>query len=140
MNLFAYGTLMDEEIMARVCGCRPGHRAATLFDYRRHGLADRCYPAIVPQEGARVDGICYLDLPDAAWELLDFFEDELYERKEVRVTMEDGVTLPAETYVCKPEYHDLLEEADWSFEDFLHSNKTQFEQSYDGFESNDDTF
>jgi gamma-glutamylcyclotransferase (GGCT)/AIG2-like uncharacterized protein YtfP len=140
VNLFAYGTLMDEKIMARAGGCWPGNQAATLMDHRRHALVGRSYPAIVAQEGARVEGICYFDLPEAAWELLDYFEDELYERKQVLVTMEDGSTRPAETYVCKPEYHHLLEEADWSFEDFLNSHKAQFEQEYDGFEPGDDTF
>ena len=140
MNLFAYGTLMDEEIMVRAVGCRPGRQAATLMGHRRHALVGRSYPAIVPREGARVEGICYFDLPDEAWELLDYFEDELYERKEVLVTMQDGSTQPAETYICKPEFYDLLEESDWSFEDFLKSQKAQFEQEYGDFEPGDDTF
>ena len=66
MNLFAYGTLMDEEIMARAGGCRPGFQAATLLGHRRHALVGRSYPAIVAREGARVEGVCYFDLPEAA--------------------------------------------------------------------------
>lgn len=134
MNLFAYGTLMDEEIMARVSGCRPARLPATLSGHKRHALIGKAYPAVIRQQGATVEGICYLNLPLPAWQALDLFEDEIYERVPVRITTGAGLTLSAETYICKPEYRHVLAEHDWSFADFLRSHKARFEAEYAGFQ------
>jgi gamma-glutamylcyclotransferase (GGCT)/AIG2-like uncharacterized protein YtfP len=133
MNLFAYGTLMDEEIMDRVSGCRPARRPAILYDHQRQPLQGKSYPAIVWKKGATVSGVCYLDLPDSAWQTLDLFEDVMYERIAVQVTLTDGATLPAETYILKPEFHPMLGQGDWDYDDFIRSHKRRFEQEYRGF-------
>jgi gamma-glutamylcyclotransferase (GGCT)/AIG2-like uncharacterized protein YtfP len=139
VNLFTYGTLMDEEIMARAGGGRPGRRPAVLNDHQRHPLQGKSYPAIVRKKGATVAGICYLDLPESAWEALDLFEDVMYERISVLVTLADGATLPAETYLLRPEFHHMLEQGDWCFDDFIRSHKVKFEQEYCGFEKSTDS-
>ncbi len=134
MNLFAYGTLMDEEIMARVSGCRPAPLPATPFRHRRHALIGKDYPAIVRQEGATVEGICYLNLPLPAWQALDRFEDEMCERAPVQIITGARLTLSAETYLCRPEFRHLLADHDWSLEDFSKSHKARFETEYAGFQ------
>lgn len=134
MNLFAYGTLLDEEIMARVSGCRPARLPAILPGHRRHALIGKAYPAVVRQEGCTVQGICYLNLPLRAWQALDLFEDEMYERVPVRIITDAGLTLSAETYLCRPEFRHLLAADDWSFADFLRSHKARFEAEYAGFQ------
>lgn len=133
MHLFAYGTLMDEEIMAAVCGHRFAAKPATLLNYRRHSIKGKIYPAIIEKQGAKTDGICYLDLPQVVLQSLDLFEDHMYERKAVTVIIGDGMLLDAEAYVCKLEFKNELEDEDWDFDDFLKTKKTIFKKEYEGF-------
>ena len=133
MHLFAYGTLMDEEIMTAVCGHRFAAKPATLLNYRRHSIKGKIYPAIIGKQGAKTDGICYLDLPQVVWQSLDLFEDDMYERTTVTVITGDGVLLDAEAYVCKLEFKNELEDEDWDFDEFLKKTKKIFKQEYEGF-------
>ena len=105
--------------------------------YQCYPLQGVSYPAIVPEKGARVSGVCYLDLPDSAWPALNFFEGEMYERVTVLVTLADGATLPAETYRLRPEFHHILAYGAWEYDDFSRSHKLKFEQEYCGFDKKD---
>ena len=138
MNLFAYGTLMDAEILARAGGCRPDCRSAVLADHCRHPLQGESYPAMVRKKGVRVSGLCYLDLPEPAWPALDRFEGEMYERISVLVALTDGATLPAETYLLRSEFHALLAHGEWDFDDFIRAHKVKFEQECRGFDPSAD--
>jgi gamma-glutamylcyclotransferase (GGCT)/AIG2-like uncharacterized protein YtfP len=133
MNLFAYGTLMDIDILASVAGSRPGCRAAVLSGYGRKRVSGEVYPALVEEQGGRVEGVLYLDFPEPAWPRLDRFEGEMYRRIGVHVLDAAGGSHPAETYLCRPEFTHLLTKADWSFEEFLKSGKKLFEDEYQGF-------
>ncbi len=135
MNLFAYGTLMDPEIMRRVSGFESRSLRAVLFGYVRKALRGEVYPAITPRRGASVEGILYFDLPPEAVERLDRFEGALYKRTEVVAVLEGGKPeeVDALAYVIVPEHLDRLSERGWSFEKFLHSGKGRFQRSYEGY-------
>lgn len=161
LHLFAYGTLMCPEIMTRVVTCLPASLPARLDHYRRGPLRGVDYPAIVACPGASVEGLLYLDLPEAAWRRLDEFEDEIYTRQTVTVCRLDqsafspppsspdqaslplpegrvrvgseGRQLAAETYVLKDEFRRRLGDSDWSFAEFLKSGKGRFTREYDKF-------
>lgn len=133
MHLFAYGTLMCPEIMARVTGNLPASLPARLDHYRRGPLSGVDYPAIVACPGGRVDGLLYLDLPPAAWARLDQFEDKIYSRQTVTVHLADGRRLGAETYVLKDAYRHRQGLSEWSYEEFLKTGKARFTREYDHF-------
>ncbi len=133
LHLFAYGTLMCPEIMARVVTSLPASLPARLDHYRRGPLSGVDYPAIVACPGGCVEGLLYLDLPEAAWRRLDEFEAEIYTRKEVTVSLADDRRLAAETYVLKDEYRRRLGPSAWSFEEFLKSAKARFTKEYGNF-------
>jgi len=135
MNLFAYGTLMDTEIMAGVSDCRPAQHTACLSDYRRLSVSGEVYPALVEETAGRVAGVLYTGLPESAWPRLDRFEGEIYQRISITVVDREGWLHPAETYLCKPEFRHLLADSDWSFEKFLESGKRLFAEEYRGFEA-----
>lgn len=138
-NLFAYGTLMCAEVMREVAGCLPSSAPGVLQGYRRRAVKGELYPALVAEEGARVEGVVYRAVPDAAWTRLDRFEGEIYSRRSVLIVLQDGVTLAAETYVLRPECLDLLAQADWDYADFLRNGKTRFQQYYQGYQELRDT-
>ncbi len=134
-NLFAYGTLMAEDIMEEVSGCRPSSVPGTLRGYSRRSVIGEHYPALVPHEDGRVEGVVYRNVPDAVWERLDRFEGEMYARQLVQIELKDGSTVQAATYVVQLEFLDHLDQSDWDFADFLRNGKASFQRHYKGYES-----
>jgi gamma-glutamylcyclotransferase (GGCT)/AIG2-like uncharacterized protein YtfP len=132
-HLFAYGTLMCEDIMQEVSGCRPSPLKATLTGYSRRRVRGEDYPGLLPWEPGRVEGVVYRDLPEPAWRRLDRFEGAMYTRLGVAVELECGGRLAAETYVVHPQWTDRLEEVEWDFADFLRRGKMRFKAGYEGY-------
>lgn len=133
VDFFAYGTLMCEDIMEEVSGCRLSSVPGTVRGYTRRSVRGEHYPALVFDEEGYVEGVVYRNLNSSAWECLDRFEGEMYSRQVVRIEMKDGTTLPAATYVLKPQFLDYLDESEWSFEDFLRNGKEHFQGDYRGY-------
>ena len=138
IHLFAYGTLMCEDIMHKVSACRPAHAPATLGNYRRCRVDGEVYPGVVAEQGGLVRGLVYFDVPAEAWARLDAFEGEMYCRSIVLLTgadvCGDEISLEAETYVVRPEFVHRLLPVEWSLAEFLESGRQRFEAGYAGFE------
>ena len=134
-NLFAYGTLMCEDIMIDVSGFRLPHAVGTLKGYSRRSVTGEQYPAIVPDKKAVVRGVVYRNVPDAAWDRLDRFEGEMYKRRTVNIELNGGGLLQAETYIIHPRFLDRLDLSDWDFDDFVASGKVNFQKHYKGYRS-----
>ena len=135
-NLFAYGTLMCEEIMEDVSGCRlPPPMPGILKGYSRWSVRGEPYPALIRDEKNLVEGVVYRNVPDSAWDRLDAFEGEMYERRLVRIDLDGATTLLAMTYVVRPEFLDHLEKSGWDFAQFLRSGKAGFQNDYKGYRS-----
>ncbi|MDA0323750.1 MAG: gamma-glutamylcyclotransferase [Verrucomicrobia bacterium] len=123
MHLFAYGTLMCEDIMTNVSGRRLSCAAGILRGYSRRSVRGECYPALILDADDHVDGLIYNDVPDSMWSALDRFEGDMYARQEVQVERLDGTPLTALTYVTRPEFLGRLEASGWNYEDFLRDGK-----------------
>lgn len=134
-HLFAYGTLMCEDILVQVAGCRPEGGPATVRGYRYARVKGEDYPALVPDGPGRVGGVVYFDVPDTAWARLDRFEGDMYARELVEAELETGDCMTVATYVARPEFLSRLETADWSFADFLREGKARFQAGYKGYEA-----
>lgn len=132
-NLFAYGTLMCEDIMQQVAGCLPAPVSATLAGYRRRAVRDEQYPGVVACPESCVQGVLYRRVPGFAWPRLDGFEGDMYLRRRVRVALADGAVLPAETYVVRPRFVARLAPDEWSLAEFLRSGKASFCSHYKGY-------
>ena len=133
-DLFAYGTLMCEDIMQEVSGCRLSFVQGIVKGYCRRSVRGEVYPAITPDEAGVVAGVVYHDLTGPAWDRLDQFEGDMYARKPVTVETVEGVTLQAETYIVRVEFLSHLDSAEWSFERFLRNGKKRFQNNYFGYE------
>ncbi len=132
-NLFAYGTLMCEDIMEEVSGCRLSRVPGRVEGYCRRSVKDEHYPVLAPKEGSCVEGVLYRDLPISAWRRLDRFEGKMYVRQPVQVEGSDGATLQAEAYIVRPEFLCYLSASDWSFAKFLLDDKKHFQRDYCGY-------
>jgi len=133
--LFTYGTLMCEDIMRNVAGCRLSNTHAVLREYRRYKVKGEVYPALVAGAGGMVEGIVYHDVPESAWLRLDRFEGEMYERRFVKVALADGRTETAYAYIIRKGFETRLDSIEWDFESFLRSGKTSFETDYAGYDA-----
>ncbi len=131
--LFAYGTLMCDDIMRSVAGCSLSHTRAVLPEFRRYTVKGEVYPALVAHKGGLVEGVVYHAIPHTAWFRLDRFEGEMYERRLVNVVLPDGSTERVYTYVVRPGFEGRLDSAEWDFDTFLRSGKTRFEAEYPGY-------
>ena len=110
-NLFAYGTLMCDDIMRTVAGCLPLSVSGTLRGYQCVKVRNATYPAIVGNETGVVHGILYQAIPAAAWEMLDRFEGDMYKRTPVTIETDGDGSRMAFVYICKPAF---LKNLDWS--------------------------
>lgn len=134
MNLFAYGTLMDPEIMAQVSGVLCRSEKAILHQFVRKTVRGEVYPAIIMQQGSSVDGVVYFDVSAAAYERLDKFEGSLYVRTETAVICDSGECVKAHAYVIKAGHGHQLSDADWSYEKFRANHKRLFQGAYSGYD------
>ncbi len=134
-NLFAYGTLMCEDIMEEVSGCRLAPAPAVLPGYSRRCVKGESYPGLLADQDGHVEGVLYRNIPVSAWQRLDRFEGEMYARQVVQVSLRDGEALTASTYVVRPEFSHRLSQSEWNFAEFLRSGKRAFQSQYKGFES-----
>ena len=134
-NLFAYGTLMCEDILSAVADCSPASAAAVLKNYRRLKVRDEHYPGLIHHPGGWVEGLLYRDIKPAAWARLDRFEGAMYERVSVVVEFDDVTLVQADTYLIRPESEHRLEPVEWDFEGFLAHGKDGFVRDYAGYES-----
>lgn len=81
MNLFVYGTLMDDEFVVRLTGRRVPREAAVLSGYQKI-VPEGGYPYLVPDADGKVDGFLLRDVDSESLRLFDQYEDEgrLYRR------------------------------------------------------------
>jgi gamma-glutamylcyclotransferase (GGCT)/AIG2-like uncharacterized protein YtfP len=132
-DLFAYGSLMCEEIMFAVAGEPLRHTRALLPRYHRLSVKNEPYPGVVPCVGSSVDGIVYHDITTEGWSRLDRFEGEMYSRGLVKVVYENGGEAHVHCYIFRPEFRQRLTTEEWDFDIFLRHEKKVFQTRYPGF-------
>lgn len=132
-DLFAYGTLMDPDIMGAVAGHCRRLSTAILPNHRRLAVRGAPYPGMVPAAAHNVEGVVYSGIGPRGLVRLDRFEGEMYKRVRVRVTLANGSRRATFTYVIKGAFRDRLEPHEWDPEAFLAHDKAAFQRRYTGF-------
>ena len=130
-NLFAYGSLMYEQVWQALFGESFVGENATLEGYRRRRIKGDVYPVIFPGDGS-VEGILFRDLTEAIVEKLDRFEGELYRRVQVEV-LSSAAMVPAFTYVLKKSYYGVIGDR-WNRSAFESGDLSRFLSRYIGFD------
>lgn len=115
INIFAYGTLMFTEVAGPIAGLFKPSIPAVLPNYARYTINDRDkakVPALVEEPGSEVIGVVYRNVDDSVLKALDNFEDiarhPQYERRTVKVLVDGGESIDAETYVAGERAKTLL--------------------------------
>lgn len=129
---FAYGSLMNEMILAEVAGISLKGATAVLDGYARHPVLGEDYPGMVPDPAQSVSGILYRGLPHTALDRLDRFEGTEYIRCRVTVRVTSGLRIPAWAYVFRPELRSALAPGNWDYETFMTHHQARFRSRYLG--------
>lgn len=116
-RLFAYGTLQVPEVLQAVIGGQRRGEPALLNGFRRFCVPGKPYPAIVADVSSAVPGLLYEGLSAADLELLDYYEGELYERRELPVKVQSS-ELVAKCYVLGEAHATLIVDAAWDLREF----------------------
>ena len=98
--------------MLKITGRRFPSEPATLEGFARSMLRGATYPGIAPAAGARTQGTLYSELDPESLALLDRFESDLYERRELRVATASGER-SAFAWVVRPQHQELLTGEPW---------------------------
>lgn len=117
MDLFVYGTLMSQELMAAVAGPGPLHAtAADLDGYLRQPVRNDVVPCIVEKRGATCHGILWRDLTAEQTRRLDAYEGAFgYHLADVTLHV-DGQGAQAKCYM-PPEWV-RAGDGEWSLADW----------------------
>lgn len=110
--LFAYGTLIFDEVMAAVAGEAGAWRDAVLEGFERRLLRGAVYPGIAPRRGARVIGRVWTGITRDALDRLDRFEGPMYRREAHPVVTDEGL-LEAHVYVVRAGYRWMMTSHPW---------------------------
>ncbi|MFD4022367.1 gamma-glutamylcyclotransferase family protein [Streptomyces sp. NPDC058576] len=109
--LFVYGTLQFDAVLEALVGRIPKQVPASAPGWRAASLEGRVYPGLVAAPGSVAPGVLFTDLSRTEWAILDAFEDDRYDLREVALASgERGLA-----YVWPD--GEVLEE-DWDAEQF----------------------
>ncbi len=101
MNLFVYGTLMNESTQKIVAGKSFRHEKAVLKNFRKVS-SPVCFPFIIPYRGINVEGYILYGIDDVSMAKMDKYEAEgdLYWRKTVQAFLDEtGQPVECEVYI-----------------------------------------
>ncbi|MGQ4597684.1 gamma-glutamylcyclotransferase [Nocardia sp. R6R-6] len=117
--LFVYGTLQFPEVLTTLLGRVPSRQPAELTGWRAAALPRRLYPGLVAAADGRARGAVLSDLTPTEWTILDAFEDDEYDLRQVLV---DGRNTPVWTYVWTV----AADPTDWARDRFAAEHLGQF--------------
>lgn len=120
-NLFAYGTLMIEEVFQRLSNSPTQKSSGYIVGYECRQLKRKKYPGLIIGKGI-VNGLLYYHLPDQALKNFDQYEGEEYKREMVSVNIESNKKIEAWCYFYKEEYRENILNEIWSL-DWYYQNK-----------------
>ena len=125
-TLFVYGTLEYPQVVYKLLGTELRGEPAVLNGYARYLLVNRPYPGVIRQPEAQVDGVLYHGVTPKYLRLLDRYEDEIYERKQVKVIDSRGQNVDAWVYLIPLRFRKELTGRPWNRDFFSHHHLKRF--------------
>jgi gamma-glutamylcyclotransferase (GGCT)/AIG2-like uncharacterized protein YtfP len=120
INIFVYGTLIFPEVVFALTKKSFRTEDAILNDFSRFKIYDgeisRRYPAIFEDQNGKVEGKILFDVDEESLRILDFFEDNDYQRRELKALV-NSEEFTVFVYVWNPKFKDKLK-SKWNPEEF----------------------
>ena len=121
-NLFAYGTLMIEDIFLSITGQNFKSSTGIINNYICCQVKNKNYPGLISGEG-KVSGIIYYNLPPEIISKLDTYEGQEYHRQKVSVNTTESKQITAWCYLYKTELKTNLLNTSWSLAWYHQNNR-----------------
>jgi len=118
MDVFSYGTLMFPEVLEALTEKHFEFEELSLAGYERRLVRGEIYPAVREEARSRISGRLWFDIDDLSLEILDFFEDVLYEHRNVELASERRGLSKARLYVVPKHLEARLSDALWYESEF----------------------
>ncbi|PUZ59229.1 hypothetical protein GQ55_4G023600 [Panicum hallii var. hallii] len=132
-SVFVYGSLMADEVVRAILKRVPPAAPALLPNYHRFNIKGRIYPAILPVESKKVEGMVIMGVTDEELQVLDAFEDVEYTRTRVEISLADSSEkMLADTYVWS-DAEDSNLYGEWDFEEWKKLHMKDFLAMTNGF-------
>ena len=112
-NLFVYGTLLYDEVWNEVVGHKREKQSAKAFGWARYYVNNKLYPGLISSLDSVVDGMLITGLTNQEWSKLDKFEDDLYIRKLIDITLENNTTIQSYAYIVEQANCKYLSSIPW---------------------------
>lgn len=120
-NVFVYGTLIFPKIIFTLTGKNFETKNATLEGFCRYKIFDgdkpREYPAILETKNGKVEGKILFNVDKESLNILDFFEENDFERKKAKVLL-DEIEIDVFVYVWNPKYDKEKLRLNWEPKEF----------------------
>ena len=133
MNVYTYGSLMFPEVMEALTERIFKFEDLRLYGFKRFKLKEKKYPGVIENENAFLSGRVWFDLDRQSLEILDAFEDKIYQRRTVSIETGEKGSIDTYLYVVTPDYVNLLEKSDWDFDFFRENYLDQYVEMCKGF-------
>jgi gamma-glutamylcyclotransferase (GGCT)/AIG2-like uncharacterized protein YtfP len=118
-DLFAYGTLMIDEVISALIGRTPRWTTATASGWHAVRLPGRVYPGLVRDARRNARGRRYHGLTPAEWIVLDEFEDTEYQLTEIG-------TSPSATRAFAYTWHRPATTSPWHLDQFISHDLSRY--------------
>ncbi len=118
MNVFAYGSLMFDEVWLGVVGRMVPSVTASLENFEAWKIAGEPFPGMAPASGHRVTGRVWSGISQIELDRLDAFESGIYDRQPVFVRTAVDPSLQCWAYVVQPGFQTLLLPEPWDRDEF----------------------
>lgn len=112
-NVFVYGSLMNDEVLACLIEGPFRKIEATLHAYKRVKVINATFPALISDDKSRVEGMLIFGVTPDQIKTLDDFEGDYYKRITVEVDTKDKQREQCETYLFRDEYKHFLRDEEW---------------------------
>jgi len=118
--LFVYGSLLFPEVLQAVLRRVPDRTDAAAAGWHVVALAGRRYPGLVPGDG-QANGMLITGLTADDWRVLDAFEDDVYELRQLTLTD----ARHGWAYICPNEQEEALTNG-WDIERFAAEHLAEY--------------
>lgn len=109
---------MFPDVMEALTLQRLSREESRLRGYERRTVRGKIYPGIYEEPQAEVLGQLWFDVDTETMAILDYFEDEFYQRRTVQVFTVSRGDVEAEVYVVPLETRHVLSIDPWDENDF----------------------
>ena len=130
MNLFAYGTLIFEEILSKLLGAEHISIPGLLENYKIIKFYNAEYPGIIPDIESNVSGKIIFGINEQDISILDAYEGVMYKRSILKVKALSK-EYDCHVYVVDDNYREELSEEPWCPIDFKNNSLNNYMKNLD---------